>query len=320
MTEQEIKPKPKNEKPPEPTFYDEPVNKANLKRMNSWFKKHWIFFLCLGVFFTVLILPMLFSSKDSLKPQRLMSGEEKRENVSRESMEQAIEQASVNKKASLKPIQRPVEQRGKRNYASDIAVYVYKDEKQLVGGGQQLRDLRKSESLGIPSGTRIPALLSNRIFSFNVEAPVIALIDHDFKLKDKVLIPKGAKFLGEASVVKSIDRINVSFDILIFPDGKEVRVRAMALSPDGAGGIKGKVQKHRDIKALKAIGETLLGGVSLFAGGARSAPFSMEDQLRLNLTQNLTNQAAQDLRSVRVDQSITAEAYTPIDVMILEKT
>src|SRR3989338_6548926 len=176
MTEQEIKPKPKNEKPPEPTFYDEPVNKANLKRMNSWFKKHWIFFLCLGVFFTVLILPMLFSSKDSLKPQRLMSGEEKRENVSRESMEQAIEQASVSKKASLKPIQRPVEQRGKRNYASDIAVYVYKDENQLVGG-QQLRDLRKSESLGIPSGTRIPALLSNRIFSFNVEAPVIALID-----------------------------------------------------------------------------------------------------------------------------------------------
>lgn len=317
MTDPAVKPKLKEERPPEPHFYKEPESKKNFKAISLWLKNNWLLALVAGIIFLALVLPMFFSSKDNFKAQRFISGEEKRENVSRESMEQAIEQASVSKKTPVKPIQRPSEQRNKRNYASDIAAFVYKDEKELIGSRQSKSS--KSEPLGIPSGTRIPALLSNRIFSFNVEAPVIALIDRDFKWKDKVVIPKGTKFLGEASVVKSIDRINVSFNTLIFPDGKEVKVRAMALSPDGAGGIKGKVQKHRDIKALKAVGETLLGGVSLFAGGVRSAPFSMEDQLRLNLTQNLTNQAAQDLRSVRVDESITAEAYTPIDVMILEK-
>ncbi len=317
MTEPAVKPKLKEDKPPEPHFYKEPESKKNLKVVSLWLKNNWLLILVIGIIFLVLVLPMIFSSKDNFKTQKFISGEEKRENVSRDSMEQAIEQASVSKKTPVKPIQRPSEQRSKRNYASDIAVFVYKDEKELMGNRQSKSS--KSEPLGIPSGTRIPALLSNRIFSFNVEAPVIALIDRDFKWKEKVVIPKGTKFLGEASVVKSIDRINVSFNTLIFPDGKEVKVRAMALSPDGAGGIKGKVQKHRDIKALKAVGETLLGGVSLFAGGVRNAPFSMEDQLRLNLTQNLTSQAAQDLRSVRVDQSITAEAYTPIDVMILEK-
>jgi len=317
MTDPAVKPKLKEEKPPEPHFYKEPENKKNLKVVSLWLKNNWVLVLVAGIIFSVLVLPMFFSSKDNFKAQRFISGEEKRENVSRESMEQAIEQASASKKTPVKPIQRPSEQRNKRNYASDISVFVYKDEKELMGSRQSKSS--KSEPLGIPSGTRIPALLSNRIFSFNVEAPVIALIDRDFKWKDKVVIPKGTKFLGEASIVKSIDRINVSFNTLIFPDGKEVKVRAMALSPDGAGGIKGKVQKHRDIKALKAVGETLLGGVSLFAGGVRNAPFSMEDQLRLNLTQNLTSQAAQDLRSVRVDESITAEAYTPIDVMILEK-
>src|SRR3990167_7817422 len=276
MTDQDAKIKVKEKKPPEPTFYDEPENRAHLKRVSGWLKKHWFLVLVMGSFLIVLVFPMIFSSQDNFKTQRVVSGEEKREHVSRESMEQAIEQASASKKTLIKPIQRPQEQPSKRNYASDIAVFVYKDEKQLVGNPQSRGS--KSEPLGIPSGTRIPALLSNRIFSFNVEAPVIALIDRDFKWKDKLLIPKGSKFLGEASVVKSIDRINVSFDILIFPEGKEVKVRAMALSPDGAGGIKGKVQKHRDIKALKAVGETLLGGVSLFAGGVRSAPFSMEDQ------------------------------------------
>ena len=304
--------------PPEPSFLDRPENVINLKPLNLWFRKHWIFVLVIGGFSVWLVLPFFFSSKSNFKVQRTVSEEEKRENVSRESMEQAIEQASANTKTLIKPVPRPSEQRVKRNYGSDIAVFVYKDQTQSLSNLQS-RSSAKSEPIGLPSGTRIPALLSNRIFSFNVAAPVIALVNQDFKWKDKVVIPKGTQFLGEASVVKSIDRINVSFDVLIFPDGKEVRVRAMALSPDGAGGIKGKVQKHRDIKALKAVGEAVLGGVSLFAGGVRSAPFSMEDQLRLNLTQNLTNQAAQDLRSVRVDESITAEAYTPIDVMILEK-
>lgn len=304
--------------PPEPSFYEPPERVINLKPIQLWFKKHWFLALVIGAFLLLVALPLFFSSKNNFKTVRVASEEEKRENVSRDSMEQAIEQASAGTKTLIKSIQRPQEQRNKRNYGSDISVYVYKDEKQLMGN-PQLRGSAKSEPLGIPSGTRIPALLSNRIFSFNVAAPVIALIDRDFKWKDKVVIPKGTQFLGEASIVKSIDRINVRFDTLIFPDGKELKVRAMVLSPDGAGGIKGKVQKHRDIKALKAVGETLLGGVSLFSGGVRGGAFSMEDQLRLNLTQNLTNQAAQDLRSVRVDESITAEAYTPIDVMILEK-
>jgi type IV secretory pathway VirB10-like protein len=304
-------------RPPEPTFYDEPEKMINLKPLNHWFKKHWLLSVVISGFLIILILPFL-SSKSGSKIQRTVKPEEKRETVSRESMEQAIEQASTNKKTLVKSVQRTQDPRSKRNYATDIEVFVYKDEKQSLESARS-RNFIKTEPLGIPSGTRIPALLSNRIFSFNVAAPVVALIDRDFKWKDNVVIPKGSKFLGEASIVKSIDRINVSFDILIFPDGKELKVRAMALSADGSGGIKGKVQKHRDIKALKAVGEALLGGVSLFAGGVRRDPFSMEDQLRLNLTQNLTSQAAQDLRSVRVDQSITAEAYTPIDVMILEK-
>ena len=97
-----------------------------------------------------------------------------------------------------------------------------------------------------------------------------------------------------------------------------MKVRAMALAPDGSGGIKGKVEKHRDIRVLKAIGEATLGGVSLFAGGLRSQPYTLEDQMRMNLTQNLTGQASQDLRSVRVEESITVEASTPVDVMLLE--
>ncbi len=311
------KPKPKESRPPEPTFYDKPENMPSLNPFNGWLKKNWFFaVICIGVL--LMLVLSVSSPKTRAKGSGVIGNDEKRETVSREAVEQSIEQASVNKKNTLKPISKNLEQKTKRNYSTPIEAFVYQEDKP-ASGSARVRSNAKSELMGIPSGTRIPALLSNRIFSFNVAAPVIAVLGHDFKWKDKVVIPKGAKFLGEASIVKSIDRINVNFDTLVFPDGRELRIRAMALSADGSGGIKGKVKKHRDIKALKAVGEALLGGVSLFAGGVRRDPFSMEDQLRLNLTQNLTSQAAQDLRSVRVDQSITAEAYTPIDVMILEK-
>ncbi len=204
----------------------------------------------------------------------------------------------------------------KRNLKSDIAAYIYKEE----AAPKTANERRPPEGtrLGLSSGTKIPALLENRIFSFNVAAPVLAFLPKDILRDGKIIIPKDSKFLGEASILKSVDRINVRFDQVIFPDGREVRVHAMALSEDGTGGIRGKVEKHGEVKVFKAIGETLIAGASLFVGGTQTNPYSFEDEMRMNLARNLTNQAEQDLRSVKVDKSITVDSYVPILVMVLE--
>ncbi len=303
-------------KPPQPGFSEKP--KPRIEKFKENFHKHKLFILIGGVVFFILVAVILFPQKHT--PSVSSFGrEDKPQVMSREAVDRAIEQSNTSgKETQVKAITRRNLQKPKdRNYATDIAVFIYSEEKAL-SSERQAASGKKTAPLGLPSGTRIPAILSNRIFSFNVEAPVIAVIERDFKWKDKVVIPKGTKFFGEASVLKSMDRINVSFRRLIFPDGRQINVQAMILSPDGSGGIKGKVQKHRDVKALKAIGETLLGGASLFVSGARRDPYSLEDQMRYNLAQNLTSQAAQDLREVRVDQSITAESGVPVDVMLLE--
>ena len=101
MSDPAVKPKLKEEKPPEPHFYREPESKKSLKVVSLWLKNNWLLVLVMGIIFSVLVLPMIFSSKNNFKTQRLVIGEEKRENVSRESMEQAIEQASVSKKTPV---------------------------------------------------------------------------------------------------------------------------------------------------------------------------------------------------------------------------
>ncbi len=297
----------------EPGF-DEPGNNLSGK----WNKKRWFGVLLVGA---SLLLMFVFASKGCSghrsKGNQLAASDEKRETVTQSSMERAIQNSRPKDEARVEQLSNPRQVKSKeRSFKSDIAVFVYENKAQEK---ESIRSVaHKKAKLGLPSGTKVSALLEDRVFSFNVAAPVLAIVPKDFKWDGKTIIPKGSKFLGEANVLKSVDRINVNFDLLILPDGSELRVRAMALAEDGASGVRGKVDKHGDTKVLKAIGETLLGGASLVVGGTRSDPCSLNDQLRTNLAQHLTNQAAQDLRDVRVDKSVTVEASTPVQVMILE--
>ena len=231
-------------------------------------------------------------------------------------MERAINASSRSKQSveSVKPLK--LLPRVKRKLDSAMGVFIFKKEPER----ELQTKTEKSEKfkLGLASGTKIPALLGERVFSFNVDAPVVAILSRDYSSGDKVVIPKGSKFLGEANVLKSLDRINVRFHLLVLPDGREIRVNALALSEDGAAGIKGKVEKHTDMKMVKAVGESVLSMGALFLGGRSQDPFSMQDQLELNVAQNLSDEARKNLRNVNVEKSVTAEASKPIFVFLLE--
>ena len=215
--------------------------------------------------------------------------------------------------------QQPVERTKpvKRNYATDIAAFIYQEkEKRNV---ERSTFKQESKKLGLPAGTKIPVLTTGTIFSFNVAAPVTVTVTEDIKKGGDLLIPKDSQFLGEAGILKSLNRINCNFHLLIFPNGRQMRVRAMALSEDGSAGIKGRVNKHRDTQLLKALGETVLGGAALFGRGTVSNdPYSLQDRLRENAFENLTGMARQDIRNVKTDVSITVDSFTPVQVILLE--
>ena len=303
--------------PPEPEFFDEPKNsKKAAGFVQDLLEKKWLRLALVvgGVLFLSALLFYRPSKKQIEKPAP--KAEENRLVITTQSMERAIDSSAKGKASRVRQNENRQSVSQKRKFDTSIAVFVEKPERPQTDSSSRVRE--EEIKLGVPSGTKIPALLSDRVFSFNVAAPVTAILPKDFILKDQVIIPKDSKFLGEVNVLKSVDRVNVRFDLLIFPDGRELRIRAIALSEDGSGGIKGKVSKHTDTKVLKAIGETLLAGASLFVGGGSQDPYSLQDQMRVNLADNLTDQASQDLRSVKVDKSITVESGMNIQVMLLE--
>ncbi|MBI4397805.1 MAG: hypothetical protein HY586_01615 [Candidatus Omnitrophica bacterium] len=305
-------------KPPERSFYDKPKKTltdwiragAGKILVFTWKKKIWVIAIAVVLIFFAWIGKG--TDPETKKTESFVQTEEQKVITS-----SAIEEAIQHSEESLMAVKAPEKKKTVPDKthidSSPMAVYVRKEEP------QNLRlDPAKEDIPGLPSGAKIPAFIPSRIFSFNVEAPVFASTAKDIYWKQKIVIPKGSQFLGSAGILKSLDRINVNFTKLVLPDGKEIRVRAMALSQDGSAGIRGKVEKHQDLKIFKALGETILGAGALFTGTLRQDPFSLEDQLRLNAAQNLTNQARDDLRSVRIDTSITVDAYTPIEVLLLE--
>jgi len=304
--------------PPEPAFLDPPEGFEKIRfRARDLLEVRWVKWGGAVLLVLLAILILMPHSSRHKKFSGTVSPEEKRLTMTAMSMGQAIETAS--KPARIEEPERPlkIQTRFKRKLDSKIAVFVR--EPQADPKPVSRRERSEKLKLKIPSGTKIPAFLEDRVFSFNVAAPVLAVLAKDFEIQDKVVIPKGSKFVGEANVLKSLDRINVRFNLLVLPDGREIRVNAMALSEDGAAGIKGKTQKYTDMKVLKAIGESVLSVGSLFLGRSSSTDaFNLEDQLRLNVAQNLSDDAQRSLQGVKIDKSVTVEGGKPVFVFLLE--
>lgn len=239
--------------------------------------------------------------------------QDERKNYSEEEIKKFVDLRMKQEKSSFEKTERQLPA-FKRDLSKEIAIYIYKEEKRAEAPIKP-----EGNTIGISSGTQIKAYLTNDVFSYNIETPVIAITAEDYTKGEAILIPKKTRFLGQASIVKSYDRINVVFQRMVLPDGREIHIQAMALSMDGSGGIKGKVKNHKVEGVFKALAKTILGGVSLFAGtSSDNETITVQDQLLLNAAEGLTNQAQQQLGAMKVEESVSVEALTPIQILFLE--
>lgn len=155
------------------------------------------------------------------------------------------------------------------------------------------------------TGFKFDAVLKTAIFSFNTITPVIAETEYDTVFLDKVVIPKGTKIIGQCSIVKTINRVNVIFNTIVFPDGQEINFNGLALHTDGSGGIPGKVTKQRAKMPaqilLRATAETLA-----------------DDNLASDLIQGLSQETSREIQE-KVDYSISIEKDILIQVYVVER-
>jgi type IV secretory pathway VirB10-like protein len=148
------------------------------------------------------------------------------------------------------------------------------------------------------------AVLQTAIFSYNLESPVIAETEFDIIYLDKVMIPKGTKIIGYASVLKSADRVNVFFHTMVFPNGQEIKFSGLALHTDGSAGIPGKVKKHKENIPARVLLEAAANIAAPGVGGA--------------VVKELTAEQAKEM-AYKPTYSITVKKGTPILIYNIER-
>ena len=117
-------------------------------------------------------------------------------------------------------------------------------ESDVVAARARPRDPRGWER--IDGGQWIEAVLVTQIKGDN-PGPAIARVATPFWSRDRqrILIPRGARFIGRAQAVSNWEqaRLSVTFDRLIF-DGYNLRLPFAGLSQAGEAGLKDKVNRH----------------------------------------------------------------------------
>ena len=86
-------------------------------------------------------------------------------------------------------------------------------------------------------GTTISATLATNILSTNSASPAIAIITKELLTPNGTSIPSGAKVIGGATFDEASRRIEIRFNTVVYPDGEQHSIQAIAMMPDGSAGI-----------------------------------------------------------------------------------
>ena len=180
-------------------------------------------------------------------------------------------------------------------------------------------------AVAVPQGTVIDAYTKYKIFSYNTSVPVIAVASSGYYSGGKAVLKKGDKFFGTVSVKHSLNRLNINFDKIIERSGNSLSIDAIAMMPDGSGGVKGDVHRHYAGNILTSIAQGIAGAASIFVGGGSgvnsSNPYTFQNQVRENVAQNELNSAQNGLNGYAESNqniSITLPAGASIKIIFLK--
>lgn len=120
----------------------------------------------------------------------------------------------------------------------------------------------RAPKLPIGKNSYIRAYLENNITSDNVDAPITAISYTELFQNGKSIIPKGSKFIMKATKLTEDNRIQMSCEYVIFPDGKEYSVRALAVGEDNVAGISGDPNYKLAKKGTSVVASSLLDAAS----------------------------------------------------------
>jgi hypothetical protein len=172
--------------------------------------------------------------------------------------------------------------------------------------------------LGLPTGTRLRARLESSA-STAVRTPVLAVIEYNYERDGEIIVPAGAKALGQIQEADRSGYLRIQFDSLMLPDGATIPIQAAATDLEMRP-VKGKVEgkntgKNVLVRSLSGIGQA---GTMLLGRGSLNQPLSESDLIRERVSNNIGQASDEQISRLAVTARIvvSVSAGTPIYVVL----
>ncbi len=112
------------------------------------------------------------------------------------------------------------------------------------------------------AGSSIKVTISTGMTLSDQSLPVIGIVSRDVEFDGVTAIQSGSKIVGDAVFDQSSERINIQWNSIILPDGRQRPISAIGLGQDGEVGIEGRVNSKGYVNA---VGQTLTKFVGAYA-------------------------------------------------------
>jgi hypothetical protein len=179
-----------------------------------------------------------------------------------------------------------------------------------VAGGAPMRStvLEQSEVVNpLPPGTRLVAQLETTV-STGVKEPVVAVIEYNFEREGEIVVPAGAKAIGQLRQADRSGNVDIRFDRLEMPDGTTQKMDGAAMDL-GFRPLKGSVSGKRTGTKFLVRTFTGLGTVAAYLvgnGGSSGfyGPLSESALLRERVANNVGIAGDEELNELAFNQNI----------------
>jgi len=182
---------------------------------------------------------------------------------------------------------------------------------------------RKATAL-LPNGSRLVARLQSAV-STAVKAPVVAAIEYNYERDGEIIIPAGAKALGELQQANRNGNIGIHFHTLQLPDGTTEKIDAGSMSLT-YGPLKGSVSGGNAVKRILVRSLTGVGTMAAYLvggpGGLGGASGQLDNSilLRERIASNAGLAGEQEFEGLAANENIVVSVpgNTRFFIVLLE--
>jgi hypothetical protein len=159
----------------------------------------------------------------------------------------------------------------------------------------------------LPPGTRLVARLETAV-STGVKEPVVAVIEYNFEREGEIVVPAGAKAIGQLRQADRSGNVDIRFDRLGMPDGSTQRMDGVAMDL-AFRPLKGSVSGRKTGTKFLVRTFTGLGTVAAYLvgnGGSSGfyGPLSESALLRERVANNVGVAGDEELNELAFNQNI----------------